>query len=436
MGTFRGGARPFDGKALTMQKPIKEVRPKGNLVYPLLQHQGTAATPIVAVGDYVLTGQMIAQASGPVSAPVHASVSGTVRAIEEHLTADGSIRESIIVENDGHYDEIGFPQTKPLQEMSIQEKITAIHNAGVVGMSGSGMPAALKYTPREPEKIEYIIANCIECEPYLTNDYRRMIEEPELIVSGLHVVLSLFPRARGIIAIGDDKPEAAKRIRSLVKKDPRVSVRELEAKYPLGNDRMLVYACTERAVRASMLPSDAGCIVSNCDTLVAVYHAVAEGRPSLERIVTISGDAVREPGNYRVRIGTSYKELVEDAGGIVGEPARILSGGSMTGVAVTDYDFPTTKTASALVFLSEKAVAEEVPSACIRCGRCADRCPLGLLPLYLADAAAAEDQARFRALYGMECMNCGVCSYVCPARRELSREIVRMQELENPGERV
>ena len=428
MASFTGGARPFPGKALTSDKPIKEYRPKGNLVYPLLQHQGTPARPIVNIGDYVLTGQMIAAAEGPVSAPVHASVSGTVIAIEPRRTADGSMCESVIVENDGHFDEIAAPQMKPLQDMSRQEKLQAIHNAGVVGMSGSGYPAALKFSPREPERIEYVIANCIECEPYLTNDYRRMMEEPEFIVSGLHVVLSLFPRARGIIAVADDKPEAAKRLRSMIKKDPRISIKVLKASYPLGNDRILVYACTERALHAKMTPADAGCIVSNCDTLVATYHAVTGGRPSMERIVTLTGDAVKEPGNYRVRIGTSYKELLEEAGGFTTEPALILSGGTMTGVPLTDPDVPTTKIASALTCLTKDVSADILPGDCIRCGLCADKCPLRLIPAYLADAAEREDRARFAQLHGNECMNCGVCTWLCPARRKLSQEIVRMQE--------
>ena len=325
--TFVGGVHPYEGKELTMDKPIKSVLPKGDLVYPLSQHIGAPASPIVAVGDHVLTGQKIAEASGFVSAPIYATVSGTVKAIEPRRLATGGMCNSIIVENDGLYEEVEWPEVKPWEEMTSEEIVAAVREAGVVGMGGAGFPTAVKLSPKEPDKIEYVIANCSECEPYLTSDYRRMIEEPELIIGGLKIAVSLFPNARGILAVEDNKPEAIKKLRELTKDEPKIEVKQLQTKYPQGAERMLIYACTGRSINSSMLPADAGCIVDNTDTLCAIYRAVTEGRPLMERIVTITGDAIKDPCNYKVRIGTSYQELLDDAGGFYKTPQKIISGG-------------------------------------------------------------------------------------------------------------
>ncbi len=421
--TFPGGIHPYEGKELTKDKPIKTVLPKGDLVYPVSQHIGAPANPIVAVGDHVLTGQKIAEATGFVSAPIYSTVSGTVKAIEPRRLATGAMCNSIIVENDGKYEEVEWPAVKPLEEMTVEEKIAAIREAGVVGMGGAGFPTAVKLAPKEPDRIEYVIANCSECEPYLTSDYRRMIEEPELLLGGLRIAVSLFPNARGILAIEDNKMDCVKVFQELTKDDPKISVKVVQTKYPEGAERMLIYACTGREINSSMLPADAGCIVDNVDTLCAVNRAVTEGRPLMERIVTITGDAVVEPCNYKVRIGTNYRELIEDAGGFVKTPAKIISGGPMMGFAIFDLDVPTTKTASAMTCLTQDAVAELEPSACINCGKCVEACPERLIPKNLADAVEHHDEQTFLAYYGMECCECGSCSYICPARRQLTQLI-------------
>lgn len=405
--TFAGGIHPYEGKELTKDKPIKTVLPKGDLVYPVQQHIGAPAVPIVAVGDSVLAGQRIAEAAGFVSAPVYATVSGTVKAIEPRRLATGTMCESIVVANDGQYREVEWPKVKPLDDMTAEEKIAAVREAGVVGMGGAGFPTAVKLSPKEPEKIEYVIANCSECEPYLTSDYRRMIEEPELVLGGLKIAVSIFPNARGILAIEDNKPDAIAKFRELTKDEPKISVKPLQTKYPQGAERMLIYACTGRKINSSMLPSDVGCIVDNVDTLCAINKAVVQGKPLMERIVTITGDAIVDPCNYRVRIGTNYRELIDDAGGFVSAPAKIISGGPMMGFAVFDLDIPTTKTASALTCLTKDAVSEMAPSACINCGKCAEVCPGGLIPKILADAAEHGDADTFMREYGMECCECG-----------------------------
>lgn len=428
--TFVGGIHPYEGKELTKDKPIKKVLPKGDMVYPVSQHIGAPAKPIVAVGDHVLTGQMIAEAVGFVSAPVYATVSGTVKAIEPHRVVTGAMVNSIIVENDGKYDEVEKPEVKPLAEMTAQDKVDAIRKAGVVGMGGAGFPTFIKFSPKEPEKIEYVIANCSECEPYLTSDYRRMMEEPELVLGGLKIAVSIFPNARGILAIEDNKMDCVRVFKKLTENEPKISVKVVQTKYPEGAERMLIYACTGRTINSSMLPADAGCIVDNVDTLCAINRAVTEGHPLMERIVTITGDAVVEPCNYKVRIGTNYKELIEDAGGFVQEPAKIISGGPMMGFAVFDLDLPTTKTATALTCLTKDEASEFEPSACINCGRCVDACPEQLIPKDLADDVQYGNDEAFLKGYGMECCECGCCSYVCPAKRHLTQLIKGMRKIQ------
>ena len=301
--TFNGGIHPYDGKDLSKDKPIKAVLPKGELVYPLSQHIGAPAKPVVEKGDRVLTGQKIAEAGGFVSAPIYATVSGTVKSIEPRRVVTGDSVMSIIVENDGLYEEVEYPKRKPLEEMTREEIIECVKEAGIVGMGGAGFPTFIKLSPKEPEKIDYVIANCAECEPYLTSDYRRMIEEPEKLVGGLKVSLQLFKNARGILAVEDNKPDCIEILKNLTKDEPRISVKELKTKYPQGAERQIIYATTGRAINSSMLPADAGCVVNNVDTVVAIYHAVIEGKPLMNRIVTVTGDAIANPQNFIVRIG-------------------------------------------------------------------------------------------------------------------------------------
>ena len=428
--TFSGGIHPYDGKNLTKDKPIKEVLPKGDLVYPLSQHIGAPATPIVKKGDRVLTGQKIAEASAFVSAPVYATVSGTVKAIEPRRVVTGDNVMSIVVENDGLYEEVEYWAPLDPTENTREEIIERIKEAGIVGMGGAGFPTFIKLSPKEPEKIDYVIVNCAECEPYLTSDYRRMMEEPEKLVEGLKVSLSLFPNAHGILGVEDNKKECVEILKNLTKDDKRISVKALKTKYPQGAERQLIYATTGRMINSSMLPADAGCVVNNVDTVVAIYHAVYEGRPLMERIVTVTGDAIADPRNFKVRIGTNYHELIEEAGGFKTEPAKIISGGPMMGFGIFDLDVPTTKTASALLCLTKDDVSSMEPTACIKCGRCVEVCPGRVLPNKLMVAAIHGDEETFLKLNGMECCECGCCSYVCPAKRPLTQTIKSMRKMQ------
>ena len=428
--TFTGGIHPYDGKDLSKDKPITEVLPKGDLVYPLSQHIGAPANPIVKKGDRVLVGQKIAEAAAFVSAPVHATVSGTVKAIEPRRVVTGDSVMSIVVENDGLYETVDFAPALDLETCSREDIIERIKEAGIVGMGGAGFPTFIKLSPKDPEKIDYVIVNCAECEPYLTSDYRRMIEEPEKLVNGLKVSLTLFPNAHGILAVEDNKEDCIEILKKLTKDDNRVTVKALKTKYPQGAERQLIYASTGRKINSTMLPADVGCVVNNVDTVVAIYHAVFEGKPLMERIVTVTGDAIKDPRNFKVRIGTNYHELIEEAGGFKKKPAKIVSGGPMMGFGIFELDVPTTKTASALLCLTKDDVSAMEPTACIKCGRCVEVCPGRVLPNKLMMAAIHDDEETFLKLNGMECCECGCCSFICPAKRPLTQTIKSMRKMQ------
>lgn len=428
--TFQGGVHPYDGKELSKDKPIVSVLPQGELVYPVSQHIGAPATPIVKKGDRVLAGQKIAEQNGFVSAPVYASVSGTVKAIEPRRVVTGDSVMSIVVENDGQYEEVTMQPPGDPETLSREQIIDCIKEAGIVGMGGAGFPTYVKLSPKEPEKIEYCIANCAECEPYLTSDYRRMLEEPEKLVGGMKIILRLFPNARGVLAVEDNKPDCIRLLQEMVRGEERISVRALQTKYPQGAERTLIYAVTGRQINSSMLPADVGCVVNNVDTVVAIYRAVTEGRPLMERIVTVTGDAIENPQNYRVRIGMNYRELIEAAGGFRGKPEKIVCGGPMMGFAMFDLDVPTTKTSTALLCLSRDEVSAMEPGSCINCGRCVEVCPGRVVPSRLADYAEHFDEEAFVKNNGMECCECGCCSYVCPAKRPLTQEIKSMRKIQ------
>ena len=399
--TFVGGIHPYDGKDLSKDKPIKEILPKGDLYYPLSQHIGAPATAIVAKGDHVLTGQKIAEATGFVSAPIYATVSGTVKGIEPHRVTTGDTVNCIAIENDGLYEEVTYEAIESLSDISKEDILNRIKEAGVVGMGGAGFPTHVKLSPKEPDKIEYVIVNCAECEPYLTSDYRRMIEEPEKLVQGLKVSLRLFDNAKGILAVEDNKPDCIELLKKLTKDEKNITVQPLKTKYPQGSERQLIYAVTGRAINSTMLPADAGCVVNNVDTVVAIYNAVMLGKPLMQRIVTVTGDAIQDPRNFAVRVGTNYAELIEEAGGFKSEPEKIVSGGPMMGFALFDVNVPVTKTTSALLCLTKDEVSAYEPSACINCGMCAEACPGRIIPSRLADYAEHGDAEKFEAFNGM-----------------------------------
>lgn len=428
--TFIGGIHPFDGKAMSKDIPIRDILPKSDLVFPVSQHIGAPAKPVVKKGDRVLAGQLIAESGGFVSAPIYSSVSGYVKAIEPRRVVTGDLVESIVIENDGLYEAVEFAPVAPLKKLTKEEIIGIIKDAGIVGMGGAGFPTHVKLSPKNPDDIHYVIANCAECEPYLTSDYRRMVEEPEKVVGGLRIILKLFDNARGILAVEDNKPEAIAALKQLTQNDPNISVRALKTKYPQGGERHLIYATTGRLLNSRKLPADVGCIVNNVDTIVAVYRAVTEGRPLIERIVTVTGDAMKQPANFRVKIGTSYRDILEAAGGFRVEPEKIICGGPMMGFGMFQLDVPTTKTSTALLAFEHDDVSAAETGPCINCGRCAEVCPGRVIPSRLALYAENFDEEAFLENHGMECCECGCCSYVCPAKKPLTQEIKSMRKLQ------
>lgn len=427
--TFKGGAHPYDGKKMSRECPIEILNPGDTLVYPLSQHIGAMAKPLVKAGDRVLVGQKIAEKGGFISANIHSSVSGTVKAIEKRLVATGGMVDSIIVENDGMYEEAAPIFSGNPDELSKDEIIKIIEEAGIVGMGGAGFPTNVKLSPKNADIIDSIIVNGAECEPYLTSDYRRMVEQTDKLVKGLKIVLKIFPDAKGYFGIEDNKPEAIEALLKATENEDRIEVVPLKTKYPQGGERSMIYAVTGRKINSKMLPADVGCIVHNVDTIYAIYNAVYNGKPLIERIVTITGDAVSTPKNFQVRIGTPFRELIDAAGGFTTEPEKIISGGPMMGFSFFNIDVPVVKGSSSLLAFIKDDVSHEEPSACIRCGRCATACPEHLLPMKLAALAGQNEPEEFKKLGGMECVECGCCSYVCPAKRQVTQSVRSMKKL-------
>lgn len=428
--TFKGGVHPAEGKELSKDKPTREVQPKGELVFPLSQHIGAPAKPIVAVGDRVLRGQMIAEAGGFVSSPIASSVSGTVKAIELRRVPTGDMVTSIVIEGDGELKEVKYQSVDDADTLSHEEIIARVKDGGVAGMGGAGFPTHVKLSPKEPEKIDTIIVNGAECEPFLTSDYRIMLDEPEKIVAGLQIILKLFPNAKGIIAIENNKPDCIAKLQELTKDEPRMEVAALMTKYPQGGERQLIYAVTKRAINSKMLPADVGCIVDNVETVVSIFNAVKLGKPVMNRIFTVTGDAVADPGNFDFYMGTSFQELLDAAGGLTEQPEKIISGGPMMGFALFDLNVPTTKTTSALLCMTKDqvAAAEKTATECINCGRCVEACPEQIVPSRLAKFSRNQDTDNFDKWHGLECVECGSCSFICPAKRPLAQDIKTMKK--------
>ena len=428
--TFRRGTHPSDFKELSKDAQITAYVPQGEIVIPLSQHIGKPAEPIVNKGDRVLVGQKIGEASGFISAPVHSSVSGTVKEFKTVTLSSGSAAQAIVITNDGLYEEVeAMKQRNDVSRMSKDEIRERIKEGGIVGLGGAGFPTHVKLTPPQDKRVEYIVINAAECEPYITSDYRLMLEQPKDIINGIKIILKLFPEAQCIIGIEDNKMEAVESLSREIVNEPNISIKVLQTKYPQGAEKQLVYATTGRAFTSQELPVDVGCIVQNVSTCAAIYRAVALNEPLITRVVTLSGPAISKPSNFRVPVGTNLNELIEAAGGYLPDviPEKIIAGGPMMGFALFTTDLPVVKGTNAFVFMIKDEVSETVTSNCIRCGNCVDVCPNGLMPLELERAASEGDEEMFVKLNGLECCECGCCSYICPAKRHLAQAIREMK---------
>ena len=396
--TFRGGVHPEEMKELSCEKPLVPYAPVGELVFLTGQHIGKPATPVVKKGDQVLAGQIIAEASGFVSANIVSSVSGTVKAVEMRPTAAGSLGQAIVIASDGQNTLAeGVGVKTDYNALSNQEILDKVKAAGIVGMGGAGFPTHVKLTVKEPEKINYIIANGAECEPYITCDDQLMRSCPEEIVEGLEIILRLFPKAVGVIGIERNKPKAIEAMEAACAGHDRISVLPLKTKYPQGGERSLISVIAGKHLKLGMLPADAGCVVDNVATIRAIYRAVCLNEPLMERTVTVSGDCVKATGNFFVKVGTCARELVEACGGWKEgmEPKKVLFGGPMMGTPLLNLEVPICKNNNAITALSYDTVAEETITACLRCGRCNRVCPLGLSPQLMQVAAQRKNYERY-----------------------------------------
>ena len=414
---FKGGIHPSYHKELTKGCETIKLEP-GKLVYiPLLQHIGAPCSSLVSVGDSVLTGQKIGESDAFVSSPVHSSVSGTVKEIKKYLHPNGTMVETIVIENDFKYKTI--PETKKnFRKLSPEEILKTIREAGIVGMGGAGFPAHIKFTVSEKKPIEYVIINGAECEPYLSSDHRAMLEQPKDLVRGLEIIMKTVRAKHGIIAIENNKPDAIDAVKTHLGKKA-IDVAVLKTKYPQGSEKHIIKALLGRTIPSGKLPADVGVVVANVDTAISVKNALATGMPVVRRRVTVSGLGIENPAVFSVAIGTPVQEIIDAAGGFKESVSKVVLGGPMMGTQIFDTDVPAVKTTSGLLALTDKETEIYEESPCTRCGKCVSVCPMGLLPLNISSAGRNENAEKALSNHVTNCIECGCCSYICPSRRNL-----------------
>ncbi len=419
--SFRGGIHPNSSKSATNQKPI-EIMPAPNIVIlPVSMHIGAPCRVLVNVSDTVDLGQPIAEPVGFVSAPVHATVSGKVIAVEPRLHPNGSKVLSVVIEND--FEDRLHSSVTPLDfdHMTNDERIEAIQNGGIVGHGGATFPAHVKIKSGVG-KVDVLILNGAECEPYITSDHRMLLEHADEIVGGARMLLRILGVKKAYIGIEDNKKDVFPEIIRLCAGIPELSLAPLKSKYPQGAEKQLIYAVTGREVPSGKLPADARCAVFNVDTAASIYRLFTYGRPVLRRIVTVSGSAIREPKNLHCRIGTPLKDLVAACGGFQAPPNKLIMGGPMMGVSQFSLDVPVIKGTNAFLAFCGKEDARVEHPVCIRCGKCVEACPIHLLPIYMNISAANYDLEACREDGVLDCIECGSCAFVCPAKIPLVQQ--------------
>ncbi|MBP5293252.1 MAG: electron transport complex subunit RsxC [Clostridia bacterium] len=416
--TFKRGIHPHDGKELSRDEPIRDILPGETLIYPMSQHIGAPAVPCVNIGDHVLIGTKIAEPGSFVSCPIHSSVSGEVVSIGPAMTLKGEPETCITIKNDNAYEVLpSGVEGRDVSSMDSASILAAIRDAGIVGLGGAGFPMHVKLGVKDPTTIDYLIVNGSECEPYLTSDYRLMLEESDKLMRGVSYLLRLFPKAKALIGIENNKPDCIEKLSGMVGEG--IEVCPLLAKYPQGGERMLIYALTGRKLNVSMLPAQVGCVVVNVASVIAATEALEDGRPLTRKVMTITGDGVNQPSNVRAYIGDSYRHVLEESGGFKGTPGKVISGGPMMGISMFTLDIPVVKTSASILAFGKDPVAQKDMSPCIRCGACMRACPEGLIPQHLALLSDRNKFEEFEKCGGMECIECGCCAFVCPAKRPL-----------------
>lgn len=422
--TFSGGLHPNDHKQDTKNRPIEVLKASEIMVYPMSQHIGAPCEPIVNVGDRVLAGQKIGDSNAFVSAPIHSSVSGTVKAIENRLHPNGKKVLSIVVENDFQYElHPDIYERHDIDSLTKKEMLDIVREAGLVGLGGATFPTHIKLNPPEDKKIDYIIINGAECEPYLTSDYRVMIETPKLIFDGIELIKKIVGVEKCIIGIENNKPEAIKVMSELAKSYSGTVVKALKTKYPQGSEKHLIKALTGREVPSGKLPADVGVVVNNIDTCTSVYNAIVFRQSVMTRIVTVSGDGIKKPSNFKVRIGTAFKDILEAAECDFENTKKIIMGGPMMGIAQYSTEVPSIKGTSALLAFKEDDISKHDTVSCVKCGECVRCCPMKLVPAQLNTYAKLNNTEMLEKLHIMDCIECGICSYTCPCRNPITQNI-------------
>ena len=422
--TFKGGIHPPDSKSATSSKAIETMKDPKVVIIPLHQHIGAPCQPTVKPKDEVKAGQRIGEPQGFVSAPVHASVSGTVKEVAMKPIGGGREAQCVVIESDG-LNEI-HPDIKPygpIESMDEKQIIEMIQNAGMVGMGGATFPTHVKLSPPPEKPIDTIIINGAECEPYLTADYRLMLEDPETLILGLKIIMKSVHAEKGMIGIEANKKDAIDKVLEVIDEKEPIHVVALQTKYPQGAEKQLIEACTKRQVPSGGLPMDVGIVVNNVGSAYQIAKTFQTGMPLIERITTVTGSCIAEPKNLKVKIGSPVKELIEFCGGYTKTPGKIIFGGPMMGMAQESDDYPIAKgTSGVLIFDKNEAVIPD-PVNCIRCSKCIECCPIHLMPVTISEYSLAErmpDAERYNAL---DCIECGSCSYVCPSKRPLLQSI-------------
>lgn len=420
--TFRiGGVHPPENK-LSAEEKIKVLPLPEQVIIPLSQHIGAPATPVVQKGDTVKAGQLIAQATGFVSANIHSSVSGTVVAIDNVTDAAGLSKPAITIKVEGDEWVEGIDRSEKIEHninLSKEEIVKAIAEAGIVGMGGATFPTQVKLTPPPGNKAEFLIINGAECEPYLTADHRIMLEKGEEIIIGVQILMKAIDVKKAIIGIENNKKDAIAHLQKIADKVLGVEICPLKMKYPQGGEKQLIQATVGRAVPSGALPIAVGAVVQNAGTALAVYEAVMKHKPLVERIVTITGKSVKNPGNYLCRIGTPVSKLIEAAGGMPEDTAKVIGGGPMMGRAMVNIESPVMKGTSGILLVNDKEAARRPVRNCIRCSKCVSACPMGLEPYLLAKLSTLNMLERLEEEKVMDCIECGSCSFTCPSARPL-----------------
>mgnify|MGYP002589430685 FL=1 len=420
--TFKiGGVHPPENK-LTSGGKIQKLPVPEQVIIPLGQHIGAPATPVVQKGDTVKAGQLIGQASGFVSANVHSSVSGTVLAVENRPDAAGLQKPCVVIKVEGDEWMEGIDRSEKIDHnitASQEEILKAITAAGIVGMGGATFPTQVKLSPPPGSKAEILIINGVECEPYLTADHRIMLERAEEIIIGVQILMKAIDVKQAIIGIENNKRDAIDRLTSITSKVLGIEICPLKVKYPQGGEKQLIKATTGRAVPSGALPIAVGAVVQNVGTALAVYEAVMKHKPLMERVVTVTGKSMNNPGNFLCRIGTPVSELINAAGGLPEDTAKVIGGGPMMGRTMVNIDSPVMKGTSGVLIINEKEGPRKPSRNCIRCSKCVSACPMGLEPYLLMTLSRHDLLERLEAEKVMDCIECGSCSYTCPADRPL-----------------